>query len=143
MRRVFTVASVLSLPLCVSVVCCAVEEHHYHSYAELLDIPLPAAREALFVWDGPTNSLEVLWTPATPGQFGPSTGVIVRGWLILGGLALAPTLRFALLIRDRSCRRRLRAGHCEVCLYDLTGNTSGVCPECGTPVTKKPGTLTV
>jgi outer membrane protein assembly factor BamD (BamD/ComL family) len=33
-------------------------------------------------------------------------------------------------------RRRLRAvppGHCPHCRYDLTGNVSGVCPECGTP----------
>jgi len=30
-------------------------------------------------------------------------------------------------------RRRIRAwrGLCETCGYDLTGNTSGVCPECG------------
>jgi hypothetical protein len=30
-------------------------------------------------------------------------------------------------------RRREDAGRCEKCLYDLTGNESGVCPECGTP----------
>jgi hypothetical protein len=29
---------------------------------------------------------------------------------------------------------RLKVGHCECCGYDLTGNVSGVCPECGTPV---------
>jgi hypothetical protein len=26
------------------------------------------------------------------------------------------------------------AGHCRRCGYNLTGNVSGVCPECGTPV---------
>ncbi len=25
-------------------------------------------------------------------------------------------------------------GHCQTCGYNLTGNVSGVCPECGTPV---------
>jgi len=25
-------------------------------------------------------------------------------------------------------------GHCTACGYDLTGNTSGVCPECGKTV---------
>lgn len=25
------------------------------------------------------------------------------------------------------------AGFCAQCGYDLTGNTSGICPECGTP----------
>lgn len=30
--------------------------------------------------------------------------------------------------------KRISRGHCAYCDYDLTGNTSGVCPECGTPV---------
>lgn len=30
-------------------------------------------------------------------------------------------------------RRRMRPGCCARCGYDLTGNRSGVCPECGTP----------
>ncbi len=28
--------------------------------------------------------------------------------------------------------RRVPPGHCKACRYDLTGNVSGVCPECGT-----------
>lgn len=28
-------------------------------------------------------------------------------------------------------RRRFPRGHCQSCAYDLKGNTSGVCPECG------------
>jgi hypothetical protein len=31
-------------------------------------------------------------------------------------------------------RRRGKAGSCRKCGYSLTGNTSGVCPECGTRV---------
>ena len=31
-------------------------------------------------------------------------------------------------------RRPPPPGHCRKCRYDLTGNTSGVCPECGTAV---------
>ena len=27
--------------------------------------------------------------------------------------------------------RRTPPGHCQRCRYDLTGNTSGICPECG------------
>lgn len=30
--------------------------------------------------------------------------------------------------------RRPPRGHCQSCGYDLTGNTSGVCPECGEPL---------
>lgn len=31
-------------------------------------------------------------------------------------------------------RRKAMKGACRACGYDLTGNTSGVCPECATPV---------
>lgn len=31
-------------------------------------------------------------------------------------------------------RRRFPVGHCARCGYDLTGNRSGACPECGTPI---------
>jgi hypothetical protein len=31
-------------------------------------------------------------------------------------------------------RRRIPPGHCQKCGYDLTGNVSGRCPECGTLV---------
>ena len=31
-------------------------------------------------------------------------------------------------------RQRRGENECAVCGYNLTGNTSGVCPECGTPV---------
>lgn len=32
------------------------------------------------------------------------------------------------------CYRRRRDGLCVTCAYNLTGNTSGVCPECGTTI---------
>jgi len=35
----------------------------------------------------------------------------------------------------RSWRRR-RRGECITCAYDLTGNTTGICSECGRPVPK-------
>ena len=31
-------------------------------------------------------------------------------------------------------RKRPRSGHCRSCGYNLTGNVSGVCPECGEKV---------
>ena len=39
-------------------------------------------------------------------------------------------------IRGPGRRRRYRREHnwCVKCSYDLTGNTSGICPECGTRV---------
>jgi hypothetical protein len=55
------------------------------------------------------------------------------GWIF-------PLVGVAIIIYDR---RRLKRDHlyqrgvCHTCGYDLTGNTSGVCPECGTPVEGK------
>lgn len=43
-------------------------------------------------------------------------------------------LSCALLLQTRAWRRRVRRGVCLRCGYDLTGNISGVCPECGTRV---------
>lgn len=31
-------------------------------------------------------------------------------------------------------KRHKREGHCHECGYNLTGNVSGICPECGSPV---------
>jgi hypothetical protein len=34
-------------------------------------------------------------------------------------------------VREIPCPRCGYVGHCKNCGYDLTGNISGVCPECG------------
>jgi len=53
------------------------------------------------------------------------------GWLPPLLFSLPPALWLRGFIR----RRRLRsAGRCQSCGYNLTGNTSGICPECGTAV---------
>lgn len=46
-------------------------------------------------------------------------------------LSLWPTAR---LMNDLKYRRRRTLGLCEHCGYDLTGNLSGACPECGCPL---------
>ena len=46
-------------------------------------------------------------------------------WMLLLPVALPAAYLF---YRDR----RHPPGHCPRCGYDLTGNESGVCPECGT-----------
>ena len=57
-----------------------------------------------------------------------SRGVAAPYWIIVLLTAILPALWF----RDHLARRRrLRTGLCRSCGYDLTGNTSGVCPECG------------
>ena len=51
--------------------------------------------------------------------------VTIAAFTVSGGLFV---LSFAQLWREW---RRKPFGHCQKCGYNLTGNTSGVCPECG------------
>lgn len=53
------------------------------------------------------------------------TYVVIPLWLLL---LTALVLSAFLWFRDR---RRVPVGHCRKCGYDLTGNVSGRCPECG------------
>jgi len=78
---------------------------------------------------------------ALGGNLGaPMRGVTVETplwvWFLL--LALYPSVAFVRgPVRQRMrLRRERRAGLCRTCDYDLTGNVSGVCPECGTPVVR-------
>jgi len=52
------------------------------------------------------------------------------GWL-LAVVAVLPAWRAASALR---ANRRAARNLCPFCGYALTGNVSGVCPECGTPV---------
>jgi len=58
-----------------------------------------------------------------------SWGVVVLPyWMVLSPLTILPVLRGGAVA---IALRRKRAGRCQLCGYDLTGNVSGVCPECG------------
>ena len=49
-------------------------------------------------------------------------------WILLLSV-VTPT--FMLFLYERKARRE---GHCQSCNYNLTGNVSGICPECGTKI---------
>jgi len=55
----------------------------------------------------------------------PITGVGIPLWLLFLIAAIPTTFLFW---RDR---RSIPPGYCQECGYDLTGNVSGRCPECG------------
>ena len=65
-----------------------------------------------------------------------STGPSRGHWVALGLGVLLIIMAFAWW-RWKVTRRP--AWHCRVCGYDLTGNVSGHCSECGTSVCKYPG----
>ena len=66
------------------------------------------------------------WKPAWD-VLGTRTGTIhVPLWVLL--LAIASPTAFLWY-----CARRPPPGHCQRCGYDLTGNVSGRCSECGAP----------
>jgi hypothetical protein len=66
---------------------------------------------------------QVLWTGSI--RFGTVYSVTIPAFWLLG---------VALMATGWAWRGRIqRRGRCPECSYDLTGNTSRKCPECGTP----------
>ena len=61
-----------------------------------------------------------------------TAGVTMSVPLLIALSALLPLWRAASWLRRHLIRRR-RPGTCRKCDYDLTGNVSGICPECGAP----------
>lgn len=59
-------------------------------------------------------------------------GLNVLDWAIPAYLAAAGLWGVSRLLGHRRLRNRRAAGLCLTCAYDLTGNISGICPECGT-----------
>jgi hypothetical protein len=50
-------------------------------------------------------------------------------WFVVALMLIIP---LAYVLEDRRRKFRRRSAACEKCGYNLTGNVSGVCPECGT-----------
>jgi hypothetical protein len=61
---------------------------------------------------------------------------VVPCWAIVAIAAVLPSIGALRFWMSRRTRVRRTLGLCVSCRYDLTGNTSGVCPECGTAVAK-------
>jgi hypothetical protein len=106
---------------------------------------------ATFSVAGPSSTRSVGWgyehgtmfgTLSRPGTGGPPVHFAPRSmrflsvhWVWLTALtSVLPLLCVPRLLRRAVANRRRRAGLCVACSYDLTGNVSGVCPECGTKV---------
>jgi hypothetical protein len=70
-------------------------------------------------------------------QFGPPIDlrIVTVNYLLLITLTIITPAAW-LSKRFIRCRRDFPT-HCASCRYNLTGNTSGTCPECGAPVPQK------
>jgi len=67
----------------------------------------------------------------------PQTDLVfhVRLWVLLASLMPFPLIRMGRWTRQKlRIRNRRLSGECIVCSYNLTGNLSGRCPECGTEI---------
>lgn len=114
--------------------------HRHHSWGRPL-LREPEFRDVLrlldeFTWNtAPAQYIGLSWPEFSRDVWrnGVTYGMSLPLWLMLLAVSL-PTL--FLWRRDR---RRIPLGHCKRCRYNLTGNTTGVCPECGQRVRERSG----
>ncbi len=71
------------------------------------------------------------WPVVLSGAWG---GLQVPLWMVVVASWIPWMFLMVRGVRRWWRRRRLPGAHCRVCTYDLTGNASGICPECGTPI---------
>ena len=57
--------------------------------------------------------------------------IFVPLWLLCCGVII---LTLSVLVLRLRTEKHLPLGHCQECGYNLRGNVSGVCPECGTKI---------
>jgi len=99
------------------------EDVRFHYHGARVEISVERNPEGRLFWHLP--SVWVLDNPVTGKVF--SRSVLVPFWVLFLA-ALLPTIRLWW-----TTPRRPRPGFCMSCGYDLRGNSSGRCPECGTP----------
>jgi hypothetical protein len=124
-RKLFIVVSLLSLLLCVATVVLWI----YLSREATLRI----GSLALWLYDGIDGPTEVIvGLPDHPSYYTLHLlHILVVSIVVFSLTAMVSVLRWF------RRARLIRSGGCSACGYDLTGNTSGVCPECGTAVAGK------
>jgi len=118
-RRLFTLGAVVSLLLCA--VTAVLWARSYDGDERWF------GRTCIMSHDGELGVFRLIPNGVTQFEF--------HYWWV--ALLLSATPLFWIAEWGLDVRRR-RRGLCPICSYDLTGNTSGVCPECGKPIMPAP-----
>ena len=110
-----------------------IELLHGHIRLERSPFPLPIFRSSVrngLSWSQENYTSSIIYGFVLPfhGEYPASSILIVPLWLPLLLVAIPTTILWYLDFR------RFPPGHCPSCNYNLTGNTSGICAECGTPL---------
>ncbi len=97
----------------------------------------PSVGPAMGNWGFSRHGVAMIWTPAVtrgpmPRSPGVYTTIRIPLWILLLITATATVVLWRL-------DRRPLPGHCRQCGYNLTGNVSGKCPECGNPCRAEAG----
>jgi hypothetical protein len=158
-RRLFTLASLISLALCLAAAALWVRSHARFCWfdvgfgdamirirAERGEVAFSPGRPGMVYYLLPYPNSRV-WSPSLDDlcehhlagfgltwkadAFGNGRVIVVPDWFLL---AISAVLPAAWLVAFLKACSRIAAGCCRSCGYILTGNTSGVCPECGTAV---------
>ncbi|HEY3243576.1 MAG TPA: hypothetical protein VGM03_09515 [Phycisphaerae bacterium] len=122
--------------LLIATVVFAIPDYACHKYVSRhvgLGIMLLGERLGVVQRAPPANygGLTISYSPSQTFVAVPKWFIEVRWLLTLTILAL-PGLWLALFVYHRlGFRNTVLGARCQICGYDLTGNISGVCPECG------------
>jgi hypothetical protein len=171
-RRIFNIASAVSLLLCVATVGLWIRSYYrsdtiYISFGmdrPLFGIVSGRGMFLLFIherygWEAglrvliSSDHVTIEWLHKNlnlgdvyffRGGFGFLRAYSHRTWAIafLCWIVLLPLVAWQFRDSLRHVRGNAAKWSCETCGYNLTGNASGVCPECGTPVALKSKTAT-
>ena len=122
MRRLFTIASAVSMLLLLAVLI-------VWAFAQRMYVPAWLFTVRNFaIWIDP-KAVSI----GTPDEIGPSLSYV---WIIIALAVLPLAWAQVLFIREQAEKRAIAQGKCRQCGYDLRASTER-CPECGTVVPQK------
>ena len=116
MRRIFILTSALSLLACLASIVLT-----FRGYVFLGQFIDPSMGNGIRNIDAPEPSYWTIWWTNQPLP-------------VVAILTLLPPIFATRAIHEEIKLRRTRRNLCPNCVYDLTGNTSGTCPECGSRI---------